>query len=633
MGFLPDTFNNCSTVKQGTTGSVTNPPAVAAPTLTGFLPISGARGSTVVLTGTNFTGATVVSINSAAVGSFNVDSATQITAVLNDSQASGMVRVITPGGTATSSDSFTVTVAQATNSTLDFSDNSNGFRYSPYQEQRPGFVQRSAFAQVVLKTNHTTLKIKVQNYGNGSDGSSSLNSYPQTEVGYRLNGVRQVPLRGPLGTNAYPTPSFYTHTITLPPVMAGQYHEIELTEGTTLYLDNAYGANISIVRVDATGGDALSIVPLVRRSKRVFMSLDSIGVSANNSDPSGSGIITRLREDPDLAGWEFATDGAAGAYDENRLDTDAKAQAHTTRATDWLTGASVALYFSETITNSWGNNSSPNAFFNKKTQLIDAIRTVMPTVRQLIQTAFVRVNGGNSKGYSLQAFSDIISNIVSARPQYTVRLDASQVLIPGDLRDGVHPTDAGEVKVYLQWKAWFLANASAAAGVGVPDTTYTPLGTELVVGPTTVQNNELNRRANSAYTLTYRPSIDVPASSGANSASSNADISVGYVGNPYEGEISYNINSQAMEITTQDEVFVGTGLEVYAPIYPEGAQWELLVDNRVVNSGTAQGAQTATKLMAKVYNLPDGRHTWKYRMVNYAPDRKYLMVDYIKIIR
>src|SRR4051812_13921519 len=82
----------------GTGGGTTPTPA---PTITGFLPISGARGSTVVLTGTGFTGATVVSINSGAVASFTVNSATQITAVLSNTQTTGKVRVTVPGaGTA-----------------------------------------------------------------------------------------------------------------------------------------------------------------------------------------------------------------------------------------------------------------------------------------------------------------------------------------------------------------------------------------------------------------------------------------------------------------------------------------------------------------------------------------------------
>src|SRR5262249_54898223 len=77
-------------------------------------PTSGNTGSTVVLTGTNFTGATAVLINGLPVGSFfssgfTVNSPTQITVNSVPSAATtGPVTVITPGGTASSSGNFTV---------------------------------------------------------------------------------------------------------------------------------------------------------------------------------------------------------------------------------------------------------------------------------------------------------------------------------------------------------------------------------------------------------------------------------------------------------------------------------------------------------------------------------------------
>jgi uncharacterized delta-60 repeat protein len=70
------------------------------PTITSFTPTSGATGTTVTITGTNFTDATAVSFGGTAAASFNVVSATQITAVVG-SGASGSVSVTTPGGTAT----------------------------------------------------------------------------------------------------------------------------------------------------------------------------------------------------------------------------------------------------------------------------------------------------------------------------------------------------------------------------------------------------------------------------------------------------------------------------------------------------------------------------------------------------
>jgi len=82
----------------------TNPPA---PTVSSFTPTSASNGTTVTITGTNFTGATAVSFGSTAATSFNVASATSITAVVA-AGTSGSVSVTTPGGTITSA-GFTFT--------------------------------------------------------------------------------------------------------------------------------------------------------------------------------------------------------------------------------------------------------------------------------------------------------------------------------------------------------------------------------------------------------------------------------------------------------------------------------------------------------------------------------------------
>ena len=71
----------------------------AAPTVTSVDVASAYSGSTVVITGTSFTGATAVSFGPTAAASFTVNSATQITAVVGTGGASGDVSVTTPSGT------------------------------------------------------------------------------------------------------------------------------------------------------------------------------------------------------------------------------------------------------------------------------------------------------------------------------------------------------------------------------------------------------------------------------------------------------------------------------------------------------------------------------------------------------
>ncbi|MBX3747502.1 MAG: S8 family serine peptidase [Verrucomicrobiae bacterium] len=82
------------------------------PTITGFAPASGNVGASVTLTGTKFTDATAVTFNGVSAP-FTVQSASQITAVVPAAALTGPIRVTTPGGTATSAQTFEVTAGPA----------------------------------------------------------------------------------------------------------------------------------------------------------------------------------------------------------------------------------------------------------------------------------------------------------------------------------------------------------------------------------------------------------------------------------------------------------------------------------------------------------------------------------------
>ncbi|QUW01564.1 IPT/TIG domain-containing protein [Chloracidobacterium sp. MS 40/45] len=91
----------------GTATSGTNFVVILPPTISSFSPTSGPVGTSVTLTGTNFTGTTDVRFNGVAA-TFTVNSSTQITATVPAGATTGPITVTTPDGTATSGTNFVV---------------------------------------------------------------------------------------------------------------------------------------------------------------------------------------------------------------------------------------------------------------------------------------------------------------------------------------------------------------------------------------------------------------------------------------------------------------------------------------------------------------------------------------------
>jgi hypothetical protein len=83
-------------------------PMALAPAVASFAPASGPVGTTVTVTGTNFTGASAVTLNGAPITGFTVVNATTLTFVVPAGAASGPVAVTTPNGTGVSTGAFTV---------------------------------------------------------------------------------------------------------------------------------------------------------------------------------------------------------------------------------------------------------------------------------------------------------------------------------------------------------------------------------------------------------------------------------------------------------------------------------------------------------------------------------------------
>ena len=108
-GVAPGTYSVVVTAPNSSCSTTTQIVLAPAPAITSFNPTNGPVSTSVVLTGTNFTGATAVTFNGTAAPGFVVNSATQITVSVPAGAGTGLVAVTTPSGTVTSATAFAVT--------------------------------------------------------------------------------------------------------------------------------------------------------------------------------------------------------------------------------------------------------------------------------------------------------------------------------------------------------------------------------------------------------------------------------------------------------------------------------------------------------------------------------------------
>ena len=108
IGYVSVTSSGAATVSIPVIGTVTNV-TTAPPTITSFTPTSGPVGTTVTVTGTDLAETTVVTLNGTPVANLKVVDATTVTFNVPGDATSGLIFLTTPGGTAVSRSTFTLT--------------------------------------------------------------------------------------------------------------------------------------------------------------------------------------------------------------------------------------------------------------------------------------------------------------------------------------------------------------------------------------------------------------------------------------------------------------------------------------------------------------------------------------------
>lgn len=176
------------TTPQGTATSASNfTVTVAAPTIASVSPTSGQTGTSVTLTGANFMGATSVKFNG-MTANFTVTDASHISTTVPNSATTGPIAVTTPGGTATSASSFTVSVASGLDLTIDGLYVTQSTQNYPAHDV-PLIAGRSAWVRVfVLANQANTVAPQVNvNFVNGSTTNTLTINAPGGSVPTSVN--------------------------------------------------------------------------------------------------------------------------------------------------------------------------------------------------------------------------------------------------------------------------------------------------------------------------------------------------------------------------------------------------------------------------------------------------------------
>ncbi len=205
-----------------------------APTIASFAPASGPAGTIVVMTGSNFTGATSVTFNGKAAGVFSVDSATQITATVANGSSTGKIAVTTAGGTATSSANFTVTDPPTIS----------------------GFTPTSGVAGTSVAVTGTNFTGATSVKFNSTAASFTVNSATQITATV-ANGTTtgKISVTTPVGTVL----SSNSFTVNAPAPTISSFNPGSGPVGTAVVITGANFTNVSSVKVNGTAASSFTV--------------------------------------------------------------------------------------------------------------------------------------------------------------------------------------------------------------------------------------------------------------------------------------------------------------------------------------------------------------------------------------
>src|SRR5213594_3434921 len=249
------------TTPGGTATSASSFTVRIPPTITGFTPTSGPIGTSVTISGTNFTGATAVRFNGVSA-SFTVSSATAIQATVPAGATTGPLKVTTPGGTATSASSFTVRIPPTitgftpTSGPIGTSVTISGTNFTGatavlFNGVSASFTVSSATAiQATVPAGATTGPLKVTTPGGTATSASSFTvSIPPTITSF-------TPTTGPAGTSVTISGTNFTGATAIR--FNGVSATFTVSSATAIQATVPAGATTGPLKLPTPGGTATS---------------------------------------------------------------------------------------------------------------------------------------------------------------------------------------------------------------------------------------------------------------------------------------------------------------------------------------------------------------------------------------
>lgn len=298
-----------------------------------------------------------------------------------------------------------------------------------YSTDMTNYYQSSTFARVLAQTTATAMQLTLYDNLN-----TDLPGFDQINI--RVNGSDYAQIDPSANGLSYPIVTLPGGSQQIEVVGSCQSRPVATIEGTFL---NAVSFN-----APATLSQPVA--------NRWLIYGDSIPSGGNASVPSRDAwtILLRIQR-----GINVST--ILEAYGYRSLWDDANTAPLIAAFVAQLVSTGSHTYIFTIGTNDYGLNKwSAASFGTAYAAVVDGVKTADPAAVFFLVTPLLRSSeAANGSGSTMGNYRTQIATIQSTRSSFCTFVDGTTITTLGDLADGIHPTTAGHIKVYLFFKSLF----------------------------------------------------------------------------------------------------------------------------------------------------------------------------------